>query len=400
MRGRHIKITDVRKSFGATDALKGINLDVKQGEFLTLLGPSGCGKSTLLRLIAGFDVPTSGSIAIGKRDVAHLPPKERDIAMVFQSYALYPHMTVRKNISMPLEMRRLSFPQRLPSVGLISRKVRQTRLDIAAEVEQICEQLGLAGLLDRKPSQLSGGQRQRVAVGRALVRDPSVFLMDEPLSNLDAKLRNQLREELADLHRRTGITFVFVTHDQKEAMALSDRIAVMQDGQVVQCGTPSEIYGAPQQLSVARFVGSVPVNEIPVTIENEELFAGQTRLGLHSKGAPDGQFLLAVRAEAFEAVVPGTVEAKYFRLPVEHVEYSGSEVFVRCSGKGIGADWIRVQMSAERFEQLRAGGHLGDRLALQVRSHGGHLFALSGARMPVSLENRRETNELRHAVIV
>lgn len=397
MRGKDIKIAGIRKDFGTTSVLRGIDLDVRQGEFLTLLGPSGCGKSTLLRLIAGFDVATSGSIEIGKRDITYLPPKERDIAMVFQSYALYPHMTVRGNISMPLEMRRLSFLQRFPGAGMLSGTVRQTRRDIAADVGRVCEQLGLDNLLDRKPSQLSGGQRQRIAVGRAMVRDPSVFLMDEPLSNLDAKLRNQLREELADLHRRTGITFVFVTHDQKEAMALSDRIALMQDGQIVQCGTPGEIYGEPQQLSVARFVGSVSINEIPVTIENEALFAGHARLGLHARGAPDGQFILAVRAEALEAV-PSTIGHAHLQLPVVHVEYSGCEVFVRCSGKAIGVDWIRVQISTVQFEQLRASGNLGDTIALQARSHGGHLFALSGKRMPFALENWHETNGSRHAV--
>lgn len=399
MRGKDIKIANVRKSFGTTDVLKGIDLDVNQGEFLTLLGPSGCGKSTLLRLIAGFDVPTSGSIEVGGRDITHLPPKERDIAMVFQSYALYPHVTVRKNISIPLEMRRLSFSQRLPGAGLLSGRVRQTHKDIAANVEMICKQLELESLLDRKPAQLSGGQRQRVAVGRAMVRDPSVFLMDEPLSNLDAKLRNLLREELADLHRRTGITFIFVTHDQKEAMALSDRIALMQDGHVVQCGTPSEIYGAPKQLSVARFVGSVPINEIPVTISNEELFAGPTRLGFRAIGAPNGRFTLAVRAEALEAI-PDQKEQPHLRLPIVHVEYSGSEVFIRCNGKSIGADWIRIQMSAERFGQLQAGGNIGDTLVLQIRPHGGHLFTLSGERMPLSLENIHETSELRHAISV
>ena len=233
MRGKDIKIAGIRKDFGAVSVLKGIDLDVRQGEFLTLLGPSGCGKSTLLRLIAGFDLPTSGSLEIGGRDVTYLVPKERQIAMVFQSYALYPHMSARRNISVPLEMQRLSFSERLPGAGLLSGKVRRIRKEIAVDVERVSEQLGLESLLERKPAQLSGGQRQRVAVGRALVRDPSVFLMDEPLSNLDAKLRNQLREEIADLHRRTGITFIFVTHDQKEAMALSDRIALMQEGQIV-----------------------------------------------------------------------------------------------------------------------------------------------------------------------
>ncbi|OQP87474.1 glycerol-3-phosphate ABC transporter ATP-binding protein [Rhizobium rhizosphaerae] len=399
MHGKDIKITGIRKDFGATNVLKSIDLHVRKGEFLTLLGPSGCGKSTLLRLIAGFDVPTSGSIEIGGRDVTRLAPKEREIAMVFQSYALYPHMTARRNMSVPLEMQRLSFAQRLPGAALVSGKIRQIRKEIAVDVERVCEQLGLASLLDRKPAQLSGGQRQRVAVGRALVREPSVFLMDEPLSNLDAKLRNQLREELADLQRRTGITFVFVTHDQKEAMALSDRIALMQDGQVVQCGAPDEIYRVPNHVSVARFVGSVAINEIPVAIRNEDLFAGPFALGLRAAGAPDGAYMLAIRAEALEPV-PQSSDAVCLQLPVAHVEYSGSEVFVRCSGRDIGTEWIRFQVPVEQFAQLRAGGHLGDTVSLRLRAHGAHVFTLAGERMPAVLVNRYETNGLRHVLSV
>lgn len=399
MHGKDIRIAGIRKNFGTTSVLKGVDLDIRQGEFLTLLGPSGCGKSTLLRLIAGFDFPTSGSIEIGGRDVTNLAPKEREIAMVFQSYALYPHMTTRHNMSIPLEMQRLSFSQRLPGAGLLSGRIRKIRREIAADVEQVSEQLGLESLMDRRPAQLSGGQRQRVAVGRALVRNPSVFLMDEPLSNLDAKLRNQLREELADLHRRTGITFVFVTHDQKEAMALSDRIALMQDGQIVQCSTPGDIYGAPEHLSVARFVGSVLINEIPVTIRNEALFTAQSALGLRAAEAPNGAFTLAVRAEALEAV-PHSDDGASLRLPIAHVEYSGSEVFVRCGGKEIGAEWIRIQIPTERFEQLKSDGHLGDTLTLRVRAHGGHLFTLAGERMPLSLENNFQNNGLRHVVNV
>ncbi|MDO1582825.1 ABC transporter ATP-binding protein [Rhizobium oryzicola] len=399
MHGKDIRIAGLRKDFGATSVLKGIDLDVRQGEFLTLLGPSGCGKSTLLRLIAGFDIPTSGTLEIGGRDVTYLVPKQRQIAMVFQSYALYPHMSAGRNISIPLEMQRLSFSQRLPGAGFLSSKVRRIREDIAADVARVADQLGLESLLDRKPAQLSGGQRQRVAIGRALVRNPSVFLMDEPLSNLDAKLRNQLREEIADLHRRTGITFVFVTHDQKEAMALSDRIALMQGGQIVQCGTPGELYGAPALLSVARFVGSAPINEIPVTVGNGDLRAGQLRLGLRAEGVADGQFILALRAEALEAV-PHADETGVLRLPVAHVEYSGSEIIVRCGGREIGSEWIRIQIPAERYEQLRNSGNLGDTMTFRVRAHGVHLFALSGERMRVSLENNAEKNGVRHAVSV
>ncbi len=244
-----LSIRDVRKSFGTTDILKGINIDIEAGEFLILVGPSGCGKSTLLSLIAGLDSITSGEIHIGGKLVNNLSPKDRDIAMVFQSYALYPTMSVRQNIAFGLEMR----------------KVPKAARD--ATVARVAQILQIEPLLDRKPAQLSGGQRQRVAMGRAIARNPALFLFDEPLSNLDAKLRVEMRTEIKLLHQRLGTTIVYVTHDQIEAMTLGDKIAVMKAGEVMQFGTPQEIYDQPLNMFVAGFMGSPPMNFIPCKIQ-------------------------------------------------------------------------------------------------------------------------------------
>src|SRR5690349_8403381 len=236
----------VTKEFaGGTIAVDALDLEIPDGELMVLVGPSGCGKSTALRMIAGLEQPTSGTIMIGERDMAGLSPGARDVAMVFQSYALYPHMSVRDNLAFPLRRRRMG------------------KDEIGRRVAAMAEMLELADLLKRKPAQLSGGQRQRVAMGRALIREPVAFLLDEPLSNLDAKLRTELRAELKRLHRRLGTTMVYVTHDQIEAMTLGDRIAVMDRGRLLQVGTPEEIYGRPCNEFVARFVGSPAMNLLP-----------------------------------------------------------------------------------------------------------------------------------------
>jgi multiple sugar transport system ATP-binding protein len=239
-----LSIRNVRKSFGGTDILKGIDIEVEAGEFLILVGPSGCGKSTLLSMIAGLETPSAGSIHIADRDVTHALPKDRDIAMVFQSYALYPNMNVAQNISFGLEMRNVPKAEREQAV------------------QRVAAMLQIGHLLDRKPAQLSGGQRQRVAMGRALARNPVLFLFDEPLSNLDAKLRVEMRAEIKLLHQRTQTTTVYVTHDQVEAMTLGDRIAVMRDGVVLQLGTPDDIYSRPATRFVAEFIGSPAMNMV------------------------------------------------------------------------------------------------------------------------------------------
>jgi multiple sugar transport system ATP-binding protein len=237
-----VEARDIRKSFGNVHAVDGVDLSTKEGEFLVLLGPSGCGKTTLLRIIAGLEKPTSGEILIGGQVVNDLPPRTRKIAMVFQSYALYPHMTVFKNIAFPLKAQ-----------GMAKNTIRQ-------KVEWAAGLFGIEMLLHRKPRQLSGGERQRVALARALVREPAVFLLDEPLSNLDAKLRASARDELQQFQRRIGTTTIYVTHDQVEAMGLGDRIAVMEKGKVRQIGTPQEVYDEPADTFVAGFLGSPPMN--------------------------------------------------------------------------------------------------------------------------------------------
>ena len=240
-----LSLSNLRKSYGDTEVLHGVGMEIEDGEFVVIVGPSGCGKSTLLRMVAGLEGITSGEIAIGGRVVNRLEPAQRDIAMVFQNYALYPHMTVRENMSYGLRIRGMKKDQ------------------VKARVDAVAESLGLVTYLERKPKQLSGGQRQRVAMGRAIVREPAVFLFDEPLSNLDAKLRVQMRLELELLHRRLGTTSLYVTHDQVEAITLADRMMVLNAGVVEQIGTPAEVYGCPASLFVAGFIGSPAMNLIP-----------------------------------------------------------------------------------------------------------------------------------------
>jgi ABC-type sugar transport system ATPase subunit len=238
-----IALTDVTKVYGAqVVAVRGLHLEIQDGEFFTLLGPSGCGKTTTLRMIAGLEAVTSGTIALHGRDVTDVPARDRDVAMVFQSYALYPHMSVRDNLGLNLQVRKMP------------------KKEIAERIDTVARMLQLDGLLDRKPGQLSGGQRQRVALGRAVIRRPAVFLMDEPLSNLDLKLREETRTQLKKLHESLRITTVYVTHDQSEALVLSDRIGIMKDGELLQVGNPHEVYARPADVFVARFIGSPSIN--------------------------------------------------------------------------------------------------------------------------------------------
>jgi multiple sugar transport system ATP-binding protein len=264
-----VSIDGVSKAFGQTRVLDDVSLDIAPGEFLTLVGPSGCGKTTLLRIIAGLESQDRGTIYIGDRPVDDLAPKTRDIAMVFQSYALYPYMTVAENIALPLTMRRLNAAQRLPLLGRFIGGASAARQSIDADVEAVAAALGIAPLLARKPAQLSGGQRQRVALARAMVRRPSVFLMDEPLSNLDAKMRVKARTEIADLHRQVKTTFIYVTHDQAEAMTMSDRVAVMMDGRLLQVAAPQTIYDDPAHVKVAGFIGTPEINLFPAVARGD-----------------------------------------------------------------------------------------------------------------------------------
>ncbi|MFN3273225.1 MAG: ABC transporter ATP-binding protein [Paracoccus sp. (in: a-proteobacteria)] len=325
-----IQFQDIRKSFGETEVLKGVGLDIADGEFLSLVGPSGCGKSTLLRILAGLESQTSGSVRIGGQPVDGLHAADRDLAMVFQSYALYPHLTVAENIAVPLAMRRLSTAQRLPLIGRALPGSRALRAEIAATVRDAAGMLDITHLLDRKPGQLSGGQRQRVAVGRAIVRDPAAFLLDEPLSNLDARMRVHMRSEIAQLNRSLGATFVYVTHDQAEAMTMSDRIAVMMDGELLQVGTPDALYDHPGDIRVAQFIGSPAINILPVDTD-----AGGA---IHHHGAMTGLCAAAGAVEHIgirpEALFPcdsgGLVSGK-----VRLIENLGSDLFVQLVAPGV-----------------------------------------------------------------
>ena len=282
-----LSIQQVTKRYGANHILKSVDISISEGEFVILVGPSGCGKSTLLSMIAGLDSPTSGRILLGERDITHMAPKDRDIAMVFQSYALYPNMTVAQNISFALEMRKVP------------------RAERKLLVDQVSKMLQLDHLLDRKPGQLSGGQRQRVAMGRALARQPSLFLFDEPLSNLDAKLRVEMRAEIKLMHQRTQITTVYVTHDQVEAMTLGDRIAVMRDGSIQQFGSPDELYSRPATRFVAEFIGSPAMNMINARREGSRLHAQGIELPLSRHAGAMVQ--ACVNADVFYGLRPESI---------------------------------------------------------------------------------------------
>ena len=321
--GPHLSIRDIAKGFGPTDVLGGISIDVAAGEFLAVIGPSGCGKSTLLRVISGLEQADAGRVVLSGRDVTELRAAERDVAMVFQSYALYPHLTARQNMAVPLAMRRLSAAQRLPVLGRLfgSRAIARS---IAADVETAAAALKIVPLLDRKPSQMSGGQRQRVALGRAIVRHPQLFLMDEPLSNLDVALRVHMREEIVQLHRRLGTTTVYVTHDQAEALSMADRIAVMMGGRLLQVAAPSVLYGDPDHLDVAEFAGTPKINVIAAEIDGEGV-AGRDGTPLAAGFERRARAIrLAVRPESIEIVTADRAGALAAR--VARIEFQGAEL--------------------------------------------------------------------------
>jgi len=298
-----VLLRDVKKTYGVLQVVHGVSIDVADGEFVVIVGPSGCGKSTLLRMVAGLETISSGKIAIGERVVNELEPKDRDIAMVFQNYALYPHMSVDGNMAYGLRIRNLS------------------KSEIDARVKRAAAILELGALLERKPRELSGGQRQRVAMGRAIVREPAVFLFDEPLSNLDAKLRVQMRVELQALHRRLGTTSLYVTHDQVEAMTLAHRMMVMNAGRAEQIGAPLEVYAKPATTFVAAFIGSPPMNLMPARLNGREVLLGVRPEHLEPCGESEADFVAAVdlvEPLGADTLAHGTVE--------------GARIVVRLSG--------------------------------------------------------------------
>ncbi len=349
-----VTLSDVRKAYSGFEVIHGIDLEVKSGEFLVLVGPSGCGKSTLLRMIAGLEEITDGTIAIGDRIVNDLPASQRNLSMVFQSYALYPHMSVRKNLAFGLSNLRMPKDE-------IERRVAE-----AARILQIGE------LMERKPRQLSGGQKQRVAIGRAIVREPQLFLFDEPLSNLDAELRVQMRVELANLYNRLGTTMIYVTHDQTEAMTMATRIVVLNKGNLEQVGTPYELYNAPRNLFVASFIGSPKMNLLKGVAGGE----GIALAGLGSvpvQTGVSGEVTVGIRpehlriGEAGDLVVEGTITL---------VEYLGSELFV----------YVALADGQTLLAQApgNAQHHRGDKVTLGFRTADAHFFGADGLRIEAS----------------
>lgn len=377
-----ITLHGITKSFGATQVLKGVDLAIADGEFISLVGPSGCGKSTLLRIIAGLERQTGGSVQICGASVDEVAPSERNLAMVFQSYALYPHLTVFDNIAVPLRMRRLRTLQRLPQAGRLWPQVRRIEHEIRADVERVAQLLDIAPLLARRPAQLSGGQRQRVAVGRAIVREPRAFLLDEPLSNLDAKLRVHMRAELAQLHRRLATTFVYVTHDQAEAMTMSDRIAVMMDGELVQVGSPDEVYNNPNDLRVAEFIGSPKLNTLPCRVARGGLECAAVVVPL-SIDAPIGTgAVLGIRPEALRLADQGGVVLRGW--VVTHLENLGAELYLHCAMPGTAS--IVARLPHGHTDGLQ----LGARVNLAFNPADVRVFDARGRRLPAAAGLRTE----------
>ena len=370
-----IAFDSVTKCFpGGVVAVDDVSLTIKSGEFMVLVGPSGCGKTTLLRMLAGLESTSGGRITIGERDVTDLAPRERDIAMVFQNYALYPHMSVRDNLAYGLKMR------------------RTPKAEIRRRVQEAAALLGLEEMLDRRPRALSGGQRQRVAMGRAIVREPTAYLMDEPLSNLDAKLRVGMRAELARLHERLGTTTVYVTHDQVEAMTLGQRVAVMRDGRMQQVDEPQVLYHEPTNLFVAAFIGSPSMNLIEATISDGAAEFGGYRIPLDPSRTPpvgDGeQVILGIRPEAFEDAAFAEPGLPQIEVTVAVLEELGSDVHVifEVNAPRVEAEELRAAVEGEgllvdaqtslfnaRLDP-RTKAKAGERITLAVQPSGFHFF--------------------------
>ena len=373
-----IRLQGITKTFGDTSVLNGIDLDIADGEFLTLVGPSGCGKSTTLRIIAGLEGQTAGNVEIDGTVINHVRPSRRDLAMVFQSYALYPHLTARQNLATPLLMRDLGFWERFPLVGALV-PGRRTKLEaLAAAVRDTARTLEIEHLLERKPGQLSGGQRQRVALGRAMVRNPAAFLMDEPLSNLDAGLRVHMRAELSELHRKLGTTFVYVTHDQAEALTMSDRMAVMLDGDILQIGAPDDVYQNPMDLRVAEFVGSPKIN----VMLGESDSAGRLSclgiaLGRRLAGSPNSSVSIGWRPEHFALRLEDAGGCFVGRLV--HKENLGSDVYLHAA---LDVGECRIIARVTPLEAQGVG--VGDELRLGADPGKAMVFGANGRRLPLA----------------
>lgn len=376
-----VRLDTIGKTYpGGVRAVDGVSLEIADGEFIVLVGPSGCGKSTTLRMIAGLESITDGNLFINGKQVNNLAARDRDIAMVFQDYALYPHMSVGQNLSFGL-LRRRQYPSLLRSLisGSYRRSRHEERASIRKRVQDAATVLGLSDLLERRPRELSGGQRQRVALGRAIVRDPSVFLLDEPLSNLDAKLRGEMRTELRRLHRQLGATMVHVTHDQEEAMTLGDRLLVMKDGVVQQCGPPARLYEQPANRFVASFIGTPEMNFIEGVIEDGVMFKadGDVRIQLPKERWPSlsvGQRVtLGIRPEHLELVSDGDA---MFTGEADVVEQLGDRT-----------DVILANDHRRMTARIASGSGLreGDSASLRADLSLAHLFAVD------DVENRIET---------
>ena len=385
-----IVLENVSKEFpGGVRAVDDVSLTIGEGEFMVLVGPSGCGKTTLLRSIGGLEKVTGGRILIGDRDVTKLEPADRDLAMVFQSYALYPHMSVRQNLGYGL-------------------KVRKTpKAEAARRVDEVAKVLRLEELLDRRPGQLSGGQRQRVAMGRAVVREPAAFLMDEPLSNLDAKLRVSMRAELASLHARLGATTVYVTHDQVEAMTLGQRVAVMRDGRIQQVDSPHALYHRPKNLFVAAFIGSPAMNLVEARVEQGHVRFGSYRIPLDAP-VPDGDLILGIRPESFQDAAFADPSLPQLEVEVAVLEDLGADAHVlfTVDAPRVDAEELRDAREDEDAVLLAAAGTVftarvdprsdaaaGRTIRLAVDPSGFHWFdRATGARMtrpaPVPAETK------------
>ena len=337
-----IRLDRIRKVFpGDFVAVDDVSLEIPDGQFIVLVGPSGCGKSTLLRMIAGLEEVTGGTVSIGGKDVTESAPRHRDIAMVFQSYALYPHLTVRHNLAYGLKVR------------------RTPKKEIERRVNEVATLLGLDELLDRRPAHLSGGQRQRVAMGRAIVREPQAFLMDEPLSNLDAKLRVGMRASLSQLHARLGVTTIYVTHDQVEAMTLGQRVAVMRHGRILQVDTPQTLYRQPRDLFVAAFIGSPAMNLVEARIDGDDVAFGQFRVSLDPLRRPPAgatDVVLGIRPEAFEDATFAPDASATVDVHVEVLEEVGSEghVYFSVDAPRISAESLEAEEDATILAESRS----------------------------------------------